>query len=355
MLSFATEEIALRSGETVSGLLTATFGNAVELIVAAIALIDGKVTICQTSLIGSILSNLLLVLGFCFFFGGLRHSEQQFNQTVAQTAASMLALAAASIIIPTVFSAANKTPTSNFTDLSRGTAAILLMVYGAYLAFQLKTHQQIFAERSQKAPAEPWGNRSPDLNTSQGLMVPDSLVSNGISMTSILFNEPQEEEEEEEETPQLNIFCSIDAITKNGTLSQEFVSLILLPIVGNAAEHATAVTVAIKDKMDLAIGVAVGSSIQVALFLIPLVVVIGWGMGNDEMNLSFDNFQVAVMFVAVLLANYVIADGKSHWFNDWLLICLYAIIAVCAFYKFLLISIASLRRDQNEVEKITRK
>jgi Ca2+:H+ antiporter len=109
--------------------------------------------------------------------------------------------------------------------------------------------------------------------------------------------------------------------------------LILLPIVGNAAEHATAVTVAIKDKMDLAIGVAVGSSMQVALFLIPLVVVIGWGMGKDEMNLSFDMFQVAVMFVAVLLTNYLIGDGKSHWLEGFLLICLYAIIATCAFCK----------------------
>ena len=134
---------------------------------------------------------------------------------------------------------------------------------------------------------------------------------------------------------------SIDSVTKGpngqpGPLSVEFVGLILLPIVGNAAEHATAVTVAIKDKMDLAIGVAVGSSMQVALFLIPLLVVIGGGMGYEEMNLSFDNFQVAVMFVAVLLTNYLIGDGKSHWLEGFLLICLYAIIAVCSFCKFAL-------------------
>jgi Ca2+/H+ antiporter len=139
---------------------------------------------------------------------------------------------------------------------------------------------------------------------------------------------------------------SIDAITQNGALSDEFVGLILLPIVGNAAEHATAVTVAVKDKMDLAIGVAVGSSMQVALFLIPMLVVIGWGMGNDEMNLSFDTFQVAVMFVAVLLVNYLIGDGKSHWLEGWLLMCLYAIIAVCAFCK-------SRTVKQNNLNKIT--
>ncbi|KAL7789080.1 Ca2+ transporter [Trichoderma ceciliae] len=358
MLSFATEEIALRTGETLGGLLNATFGNAVELIVAIIALIDGKVAIVQTSLIGSILSNLLLVMGFCFFFGGLRRPEQYFNTVVAQTAASMLALATASVIVPTVFDAAANTPIDKVAKLSRGTAVILLVVYGAYLLFQLKTHQQVFAEQSQKVPAKPWSTSS-NPNLKQGLMVPGALVSRGIvdkdneqHMANILVNSPQEEEEEEED-PQLHFFVaigtltistaiialcaeymvgSIDAITKNGVLSEEFVGLILLPIVGNAAEHATAVTVAIKDKMDLAIGVAVGSSMQVALFLIPLLVVIGWGMGNDEMNLSFDTFQVAVMFVAVLLVNYLIGDGKSHWLEGWLLICLYAIIAVCAFW-----------------------
>jgi len=115
----------------------------------------------------------------------------------------------------------------------------------------------------------------------------------------------------------------ISAVTASGKISVEFVGLILLPIVGNAAEHATAVTVACKDKMDLAIGVAVGSSMQVSLFLIPLLVVIGWIMGNDNMTMSFDGFQVAVMFVAILLVNYLISDGKSHWLEGMLLQCLY--------------------------------
>jgi Ca2+:H+ antiporter len=358
MLSFATEEIALRTGETLGGLLNATFGNAVELIVAIIALIDGKVNIVQTSLIGSILSNLLLVMGFCFFFGGLRRPEQHFNTVVAQTAASMLALAAASVIVPTVFDAAANTPTEDVAKLSRGTAVILLIVYGAYLFFQLKTHSSVFSERSQKVPAKPWSSGSSNPNIKQGLVVPATLVGGIVdkdNLTNLMANSQLEEEEEEEDDPQLHFYVaigtlagstaiialcaefmvgSIDAITQNGALSEEFVGLILLPIVGNAAEHATAVTVAVKDKMDLAIGVAVGSSMQVALFLIPLLVVIGWGMGNDEMNLSFDTFQVAVMFVAVLLVNYLIGDGKSHWLEGWLLMCLYAIIAVCAFCKF---------------------
>ncbi|PHH65849.1 hypothetical protein CDD81_1218 [Ophiocordyceps australis] len=358
MLGFATEEIALRTGETLGGLLNATFGNAVELIVAVIALKDDKVDIVKTSLIGSILSNLLLVMGCCFFFGGLRRSEQYFNTTVAQTAASLLALAAASVIVPTVFDTAQDTGLDKVAGLSRGTAVILLCVYAAYLFFQLKTHQTVFAEESQKVPAKPWSSSGTNLR--QALVVPSSVMSYAVPnrsenerLSQMLMNPMLLDDDDDEEEPQLHFLValgtltistviialcaeymvdSIDAVTRNGALSIEFVGLILLPIVGNAAEHATAVTVAIKDKMDLAIGVAIGSSMQVSLFLIPLLVVIGWGMGKDEMNLSFDSFQMAVMFVAVLLTNYLIGDGKSHWLEGFLLICLYAIIAVCSFY-----------------------
>lgn len=400
MLSFATEEIALRTGETIGGLLNATFGNAVELIIAIIALSQGEVSIVQTSLVGSILSNLLLVLGFCFFFGGLRRTEQYFNTTVAQTAASLLALAVASVIVPSVFDFAvqkvykeaieasdrEHNVQADVAKISRGTSVILLLVYAAYLFFQLKTHQDVFNEQSQKVEAKPWNvhlpgskDKNDGFSISQGIALPGGVISQGMArdhsnsehLSHMLMNPPRQaskldhdedgEEEDDDEEPQLSFavsiatlalstviiaLCSeamvgsIDGLTKSGVIKKEFVGLILLPIVGNAAEHATAVTVAMKDKMDLAIGVAVGSSMQVALFLIPLLVVIGWGMGNENMDLSFDMFQVAVMFVAVLLVNYLIADGKSHWLEGYLLICLYAIIAVCTFCK-LSISFAS--------------
>ncbi|RKU45896.1 hypothetical protein DL546_008446 [Coniochaeta pulveracea] len=368
MLSFSTEEIALRTGETLGGLLNATFGNAVELIVAIMALTQkpAKVIIVQTSLIGSILSNLLLVLGMCFFFGGLRRQEQFFNTTVAQTAASLLALAVASIIIPTVFDNNTDTKQSDIdvAALSRGTAVILLVVYAGYLFFQLKTHHAVFSAESQKVAAKPWSKRVSKGAVGKALAGNGAMLAHGTmpenhgpdasdsdALRKVM--EKSSDDEDEEEYPQLHFwvaiatltistvliaFCaefmvdSIDAVTKSGGLSEEFVGLILLPIVGNAAEHATAVTVAIKDKMDLAIGVAVGSSMQVALFLIPLVVVIGWCMGLTDMTLSFDTFQVAVLFVAVLLVNYLIADGKSHWLEGMQLMCLYVIIAVCSIW-----------------------
>ena len=240
------------------------------------------------------------------------------------------------------------------------------VVYAAYLLFQLKTHSAVFAETSQKVEAKPFrrsgalkeGAVAQGLVHSAGIMgAHNPAVTDQERLRDMVTTAParDENEEEEVEEPQLHFivavatliistviiaFCAeymvdgISAVTEGGRVSEEFVGLILLPIVGNAAEHATAVTVAIKDKMDLAIGVAVGSSMQVALFLIPLLVIIGWGMGMDNMTLSFDIFQVAVLFVAVLLVNYLIADGKSHWLEGMLLICLYCIIAVCSWCRF---------------------
>lgn len=337
---------------------------------AVIALTHDEIVVVQTSLIGSILSNLLLVMGMCFFCGGLNRQEQYFNTTVAQTAASLLALAVASVIVPTVFDMAADTPPEKVAQISRGVSIILLFVYGGYLLFQLKTHSSVFAEESQKVAAKPFnfrgGHDLKDGAIAQGLVGPAGMVGghavptqdNNENIRHHLDTAPHQEEEDEEEEgeePQLHFivavatlvictviiaFCAeymvdgISAITDGDKVSKEFVGLILLPIVGNAAEHATAVTVAIKDKMDLAIGVAVGSSMQVALFVIPLLVIIGWGMGIEDMSLSFDTFQVAVMFVSVLLVNYLIADGKSHWLEGMLLICLYLIVAVCAWCKF---------------------
>lgn len=321
---------------------------------SVIALVHDEVIIVQTSLIGSMLSNLLLVLGMCFFFGGINRTEQFFNMTVAQTAASLLSLAIASLIIPTAFAGWSsgkhshlKRPQSSLksslgtagedkehiTALSRGTAILLLLVYGAYLYFQLKTHTDMYNEPSKKVAKRTKvgkGDANEGLaNIDAGILAP---VGGGAAQQTPLHY-PDEEQDEPEE-PQLSVLVailtllistafvgicaefmvdSINDLVEIAHLSKTFVGLILLPIVGNAAEHATAVTVAIKDKMDLAIGVAVGSSMQIALLLVPFVVILGWCLGNDAMNLEFDGFQIAILFVSVLLVNYLIADGKSHW------------------------------------------
>ncbi|CAG8901704.1 unnamed protein product [Penicillium egyptiacum] len=339
MLSFATEEIALRTSETIGGLLNASFGNAVELIVAIIALVQRKTLIVQTSLIGSILSNLLLVLGMSFFLGGIPRIEQHFNVTVAQTAASMLALAVSSLIIPTAYH-----------KWSDRTSVLLLIVYGCYLFFQLKSHADMYNRPSQKV--ERRSAKVEEGDASRGIAQIGKMTA-----TPLVGQNPDhmqmEDLDDEPEEPQLSITVailtliistafvaacaefmveSIDALTETGNIRETFVGLILLPIVGNAAEHATAVTVACKDKMDLTIGVAVGSSMQIALLVLPLIVVLGWIIGVEDMTLNFDGFQVIVLFMSVLLVNYLIGDGKSHWLEGVLLMMMYLIIALAAWF-----------------------
>ncbi|KEF54017.1 Ca2+:H+ antiporter [Exophiala aquamarina CBS 119918] len=362
MLSYATEEIALRTGEVIGGLLNASFGNAVELIVSIIALAKDQVLIVQTSLIGSMLSNLLLVLGMCFFFGGVNRMEQAFNMTVAQTASSLLFVAVGSLLIPTVFEEWARTqdqvngedptpdnPGAKVTAISRGTAILLLVVYGCYLFFQLKSHTAMYNAPSEKNKKRAVGSKF------KSAVIPEKFRNQSVveRNAAAAAEAEADDAEDEPEEPQLSIWVavltlalstvlvalnaeylvdSINAITCGGGISKSFVGLILLPIVGNAAEHATAVTVAIKDKMDLAIGVAVGSSMQIALLVLPFIVVLGWIMGKDDMTLFFDGFQIAVLFVAVLLVNYLIQDGKSHWLEGVLLMILYIIIAVAAWF-----------------------
>ncbi|KAJ5987835.1 hypothetical protein N7481_003045 [Penicillium waksmanii] len=350
MLSYATEEIAMRTGETIGGLLNASFGNAVELIVAIIALVKREVIIVQTSLIGSMLSNLLLVMGMCFFFGGINRMEQHFNVVVAQTAASLLALAVSSLIIPTAFKSWSEGNKDKVAPLSRGTSVLLLITYGCYLFFQLKSHAAMYNEPSKKV--EKRRRKPSEGDLSRGLAKIGDAAAKQIGGENAQNMELQIPDDEPEQ-PQLTVFTalltlflstalvavcaefmvdSIDGLTKNGGISDTFVGLILLPIVGNAAEHATAVTVACKDKMDLAIGVAVGSSMQIALLVLPLIVVLGWIIGVEDMTLGFDGFQVIILFVAVLLVNYLIGDGKSHWLEGILLMMMYLIIALAAWF-----------------------
>ena len=372
LLSYATEEIALRTGETIGGLLNASFGNAVELIVSIIALVDGQILIVQTSLIGSILSNLLLVMGMCFFFGGFNRVEQAFNITVAQTASSLLFLAVSSLILPTAFHAfSNPVDNRSIAPISRATAIMLLLVYACYIFFQLKTHAAMYnapSEKNKKKEMKGLKQSGEKVKYYAGMMnprrksvtgVPSSAHSDQAESPTTSRNQREDDKDQqpEEQQPELSILVavltlagctvlvalnaeylvnSINAITCGSSgISKNFVGLILLPIVGNAAEHATAVTVAVKDKMDLAIGVAVGSSMQIALLVLPLTVVLGWIINTaktSQMTLLFDGYQIAVLFVAVLLVNYLIQDGKSHWLEGVLLQVLYIIIAVSAWY-----------------------
>lgn len=326
ILAFATEELAEHTGQTIGGLLNATFGNAVELIVSVIALKDGQIRIVQASMLGSIFSNLLLVLGCCFVAGGFTRVQQTFNQTVAQTMSSLMALATAGLLIPAAFHATLPSSANGDSDFdssilsfSRGVAVILLALYLLYLVFQLKTHRALFEEQT---PEDDGIITAPALDADKEEEIHLSVVGalSVLVAATVLVSLCAD-----------YLVGSIDDIVQLSGLSKTFIGLVVIPIVGNAAEHATAVIVAMKDKMDLAIGVAVGSSLQIALFVTPLMVIIGWII-DVPMSLYFSTFETAVMFVAVFIANLVILDGESNWLEGAMLLSTYLIMALAFFY-----------------------
>lgn len=288
--------------------------------------------VVQASMLGSILSNILLVLGCCFFVGGLRFREQSFNSTVASTMSSLMAVASASLIIPATLYAAisnnsnsapgdddNRAAQHNILILSHGTSIILLLIYVMYLYFQLRSHSDLFEE------------------------------TNGSDAETGAADEEEEEEEERILSPWaatvalvvvtiLVSICadylvgSIDSIVEKTGMSKTFIGLVLIPIVGNAAEHVTAVVVAYKDKMDLAIGVAIGSSLQIALFVTPFLVILGWII-NIPMTLHFQTFETVAFFISGLVVTLLIQDGKSNYLEGGMCLGMYIILAL-AFYVY---------------------
>ncbi|KAM0716572.1 hypothetical protein Q7P37_008017 [Cladosporium fusiforme] len=317
LLSFATEELSVKLGQTIGGLMNATFGNAVELIVSIIALKQGEIRIVQSSMLGSILSNILLVLGCCFIASGVRRTESRFNETVASTMASLMAVAATSLIIPATLYASLRGSAADSEDniliLSHGTAIIMLIIYCLYLVFQLKTHSHLFDAEAQQEN-EGSGEEEPQILGPVAATICLILVTLLVAVCAEYLVD------------------SIDAIVESAHISKTFIGLVLLPIVGNAAEHVTACVVAYKDKMDLAIGVAIGSSMQIALFVTPFLVVLGWIM-DKPMTLHFQGFETVVFFLSVLVVNYLIQDGKSNYLEGCMCLGTYIIIAL-AFYVY---------------------
>lgn len=251
------------------------------------------------------------VLGCCFLAGGIHHREQTFNETVASTMSSLMAVASASLIIPATLYAALQSSHSKSEEhiliLSHGTAVILLILYIMYLYFQLKSHSDFFDAEAQEEE-EPEEHILNPIAAGVALLIVTVIVA---ICAEYLVD-------------------SIDAIVQTAHISKTFIGLVLLPIVGNAAEHVTAVIVAYKDKMDLAINVAIGSSMQIALFVTPFMVLLGWIMGQP-MTLHFQTFETVVFFLSVLVVNYLIQDGKSNYLEGAMCIGTYIIIALAFF------------------------
>lgn len=370
LLAYATDELSIRVGQTLAGLLNATLGNAVELIVSIIALIKCELTIVQSSLVGSILSNLLLVLGMCFFAGGMRFSEQGFGQSAVQLNSSLLTISVIAVLLPGAFHMAlqgqpdyNELSTDeNILKTSHGVALILLFIYGSYLVFQLFSHKTLYDDKNtdiqQSVGYEgqnPWLQlRRYRRKNAKSVLSPEPtgdeeavIIASGFESTNTNHVAASDDSDSEIE-PYMSVGVSlgllvvvtvlvavtaeflvdsISGLTASGGIGTEFVAVILLPIVGNAAEHVTAVTVSIKDKLTLSLGVAVGSSIQIALFVIPFMVTLAWIMGKP-LTLLFDPLESIVLFLSVLTVNYCVQDGKSNWLEGMILMCLYLILAV---------------------------
>ena len=317
MMGRATEELAARSGPGIGGLLNVTFGNAPELIIALFALNKGLQEVVKASIVGSIIGNVLLVLGASMFFGGLGRERQRFNPTAASAQSSMLLLAIAAVVMPAVFELVDgkglPAPSAEFVNygtnvetLSLIAAGVLMGAYVGGLIFSLRTHRDLFNPQAEvEHEEEPWSVRR----------AVGALAIAGIAvavMSEILVG-------------------SISETAEKAGLSEFFIGAIVVAIVGNAAEHWVAVLVARKDKMDLAVNISIGSSAQVALFVAPVLVFASYVLGPGPMPLVFNGFEVAALILAALIANQVTQDGESTWFEGLQLLAVYTIIAV-AFY-----------------------
>jgi Ca2+:H+ antiporter len=303
----ATEHLAHRTGPVIGGLLNATFGNAAELIISIVALQAGLVQLVKASITGSILGNLLLILGLSVVAGGLKRSELRFNRTTAGMSAGMLALAVVALVLPALFHSLHPEQAARLSELrmSEAVAVILLITYGLSLLFTLRTHRCLFWSEGHPVEGPAWGAGKATLIL--------GLATVGVAIESELL-----------------VHAATEA-TKTVGLTQTFLGLIIIPIIGNAAEHATAVVVARKGKMDLALQIALGSSTQVALLVAPILVFAGVVLGR-EMNLVFTPFEVIALGMATIVTAIITLDGESHWFEGVQLLAVYGMVAVGAFF-----------------------
>lgn len=309
----ATEELAIVVGPNLGGLLNATFGNATELIIALVALKAGYVEVVKASITGSIMGNLLLVMGLSMLLGGLRFKEQEFQPVMARLNASSMSLAIVAILMPTAVDFTSTGISEQIIQqLSVAVAIVLIGVYALTLLFSMKTHSYLCEVGEVEFEAE---NADGGHHQKPNVVLWTAILLGATLLVAI--------------ASELLVGALEEATTQLG-LTELFTGVILVPIIGNAAEHATAVTVAIKNKMDLSVSVAVGSSMQIALFVAPVLVIAGWFWGQP-MDLNFNPFELVAVAVSVLIANSISSDGRSNWLEGTLLLATYAILGL-AFY-----------------------
>jgi Ca2+:H+ antiporter len=313
LLGHATEELAARTGPTLGGLVNASLGNLAELIIAILALRAGLVDLVKASITGSIIGNLLLVLGAAQLAGGLKYRTQKFNPHFAGTSISLLVIAAVGLIVPTLFLAAHPDPTRAATvRLSEWVAAFLIIGYGLFLLYSMGTHKSAFDALAQETFDEASEDEAPPWSMKRIIIVL-VVVAAAIGWMSELLVGATE--------------VTVHALG----LSNVFVGLILIPIIGNAAEHSSAVVMARKNRMDLAASIAIGSSVQVALFVAPVLVFVGLIVGHP-LDLAFGTFEVASVTLAVWITSAIVIDAESNWLEGAFLLLVYGVLGVAFFY-----------------------
>jgi Ca2+:H+ antiporter len=312
-LGAATEQIAKRAGEGVGGLLNATLGNAAELIIAVVALKAGQIDVVKASLSGSIIGNILLVLGASFVAGGLRHKVQNFNSLAAQSQVATLSVTSIALILLSGFYHLGKTEVRAQTDdLSVVISILLLATYVLSLWFSLRTHSDLFRGN----PAEQESETHPDHSHAWSVRL--SLGVLGVVTVFIAWMSEI-------------LVGSVSEAAESMGLSSVFIGVIVVALIGNAAEHSTAIIAATKNRMDLSLGIAVGSSSQIALFVAPLLVLLSYVIGPAPMNLVFTSGEGLAVILSINILWQTTSDGHSHWFKGVLLLMVYAILA-SAFY-----------------------
>ncbi len=300
----STEEISAYTGPALGGLLNATFGNATELIISFFALQAGLTEMVKASITGAIIGNLLLILGMAFFFGGLGKDQQEFNTTAAKTSASTLLLATAAIVMPAAFVLTSENPSAVIIEtLSIAVSIIMAVSYLASLLFSLYTHKHLYTADTAECTAR-WSVRK-----SIAVLLTATIAV--AVMSEILVG-------------------SIEPLAESLGWTELFIGMIFVAIIGNAAEHVSAVTIAIKGRMDLALQIAVGSTTQIAMFVVPVLVFTSYFF-ETPMNLIFTTFELASIVSAIFVVNSIIEDGKSNWFEGLQLLGTYGIITIVAF------------------------
>ncbi len=319
-LGFVSEQLAIHTNETIGGLLNASFSNATELIIALTALHKGLFRVAQLSLLGSILSNLLFVLGSSFFFGGLYHKEQRFNKVSSQINSSMLVVAAMGILFPTVMSYASEDSTLTNLGFSRGSSLVLFTMYCAFLYFQLVTHADIYDAQPSKVVIEEGEPRTND-DDDEEKDADEDILGFRFAIVWLLI---------------ITIFVgflsdmlieTIEDAADGSSVTGVFLSAVVIPVIGNVVEHVSSILVCMKNKVDLAIGISVGSATQIAVLVLPFTTIIGWMM-NKDFSLNFYGYESVCLTLSVLLTTIAIKDGKSNWFIGLILVLAYFLVAI---------------------------